>query len=100
MRVIDFYNAYVRRIVAALVGLTAIAVFLYGALLLGAVAHAAGRTTAEKELRTLSVKVGQLESAFLAETKGLSLERATALGFVAPVAVSTVYANTSGLTLR
>jgi hypothetical protein len=100
MRVIDFYSAHARRVAAALAGVAALSVFLYGALLLGAVAHATGRTAAEKQLRSLSSSVSALESTFLAETRGLSPERAAAMGFVAPVAVDTVYAGTSGLTLR
>ena len=86
--------------VALLAGALAIAVFLYGALLLGAVAHATGRTAAEREVQRLSAEVSQLENIYLTETKGLSLERAAAMGFVEPKSVAAVYVQTQGLTLR
>ena len=54
-----------------------------------------GRTIA------LLAEVGVLESHYLAHTKALSPTRAADLGFVAPVAVTTVYASAHpGLTLR
>ena len=99
MRALTLYNIYTPRVVGLLAGIAGIAVFLYGALLLGAVAHTAARTSAEKEVRSLSVDVSSLENEFLTETKSLSPERAAALGFVAPAAVATVYAGTGSLTL-
>ncbi len=99
MRALALYNIYTPKVIAALAGIAGIAVFLYGALLLGAVAHTAARTSAEKEVRSLSVAVSSLENEFLTETKSLSPERAAALGFVAPAAVATVYAGTGSLTL-
>jgi len=86
--------------VALLAGALAIAVFLYGALLLGAVAHATGRTAAEREVQRLSVEVSSLENIYLTETKELSPERAAALGFVESKNIATVYVQTQGLTLR
>ena len=68
------------RFVALLAGALAIAAFLYGAFLLGAVAHAAGRTAAEREVGRLGAEVSRLESTYLTETKELSLERAAAMG--------------------
>ena len=101
MYAVTLYNQYVGKVVAVLVGITALSVFMYGAFLLGAVAHAAGRTAAEQKIRTVSSAVSTLEGKFLTETKSLSLEKATAMGFVSPVAVATVYAgNNSPLTLR
>ena len=100
MNALALYNTYTPRVIALLAGVAGIAVFLYGALLLGAVAHTAARTAAEKQVRSLSVSVSALESEFLTETKSLSPERAAALGFVAPAAVVTVYAGTGSLTLR
>lgn len=101
MYAIKLYNLYIGRVVAVLAAIIAVSIFIYGAFLLGAVAHAAGRTAAEGKIRTLSTSVSQLESQYLAETRALSQEKAAALGFVAPVAVETVYANNgSALTLR
>ena len=100
MKALVLYNTYTPKAIAALAGIAGMSVFLYGALLLGAVAHTAARTSAEKEVRSLSVVVSSLENQFLNETKSLSPERAAALGFVAPAAVSTVYAGTGSLTLR
>lgn len=76
-----------------------LSVFLYGALLLGAVAHAAGATKAERQVRDLDQKVSKLEASYLNATKALSPERAKALGFVAPESVAVVYVNTPTLTL-
>ena len=100
MKALTLYDLYTPRIVAALAGVAGIAVFLYGALLLGAVAHTAARTTAEKEVRSLSVSVSSLENQFLTQTKSLNPERAAELGFVEPTAITTVYAGTDSLTLR
>src|SRR3989338_7438594 len=133
MRILTFYNAYIGRSIAVLAGIVALSVFLYGALLLGAVAHAAGRTQAEKSVRALSAlgffwaggllwgavphaagrtqaeksvralsaQVGTLESSYLAQTRVISPALAAAKGFVAPVAVTSVYADIhTGLTLR
>ncbi len=99
MKTLAIYNTYTPRIIAALAGIVGISVFLYGALLLGAVAHTAARTSAEKEVRSISLAVSSLENQFLTETKSLSPERAASLGFVAPAAVATVYAGTGSLTL-
>lgn len=99
MYAVTLYNTCAPRIIASLAGIAGISVFLYGALLLGAVAHTAARTSAEKEVRGLSIAVSFLENKFLTETKSLSPERAAALGFVSPVAVATVYTGTGSLTL-
>lgn len=100
MQVILFYHRYARRTYAALAAIVALSTFLYGALLLGAVAHAAGAARAEAAVSTLSTKVGSLEGAFLAHTRALSPERAAALGFVAPHSSVTVYADRPSLVLR
>ena len=101
MKILSFYNSYIGRTIALLAGVVALSAFLYGGFLLGAVAHVAGRTQAEHKVRSLSVEVGVLESHYLAHTKALSPTRAADLGFVAPVAVTTVYASAHpGLTLR
>jgi len=100
MHAITLYNRLAPRIVAVLAGIAGVSVFLYGALLLGAVSHTAARTSMEKETRTLSASVGALESEFLAGTKALSRDRALELGFVPPQEVATVYAGDGSLTLR
>lgn len=100
MYAITFYHQYIGRIVAVLSGLIALAVFLYGAFLLGAVAHAAGRTTAEAGVRSLSASISVLEGQYLAETKALSPRLAADMGFVAPSSVVTVYTGGSSLVLR
>jgi len=100
MHLITFYHAYVSRTVAVLAGITTLAVFLYGALLLGAVAHAAGRTAAEREVKALASSVSALEGQYLSQTKAISPERAAAMGFVAPVSIATVFAAAGSLTLR
>lgn len=100
MRALALYNQHVNRVVAALAAVTALSVFLYGALLLGAVSHAAGRTSAESSVRALSARVGELEGRFLAQTKALSPERAASLGYVEPASVATVYASQPTLVLR
>ncbi len=100
MKAIALYDTYIKRVIALLAGAIALAVFLYGGFLLGAVAHAAGRTAAEREVQRLSAEVSGLESTYLTETKGLSPERAAALGFVEPKNVATVYVQVQALTLR
>lgn len=100
MHAITLYNRHAGRIVALLSGILGLSVFLYGALLLGAVSHAARATAAEREVRQLSTAVSALESQYLSVTKALSPERAAELGFVPPMSVATVYAQAGGLTLR
>ncbi len=102
MYAITLYNNYVGRVVAVLSAVIAVSVFVYGGLLLGAVTHAAGRTAAESQIHTLSMQVSTLEGQYLSETRALSPETATAMGFVTPTAVATVYAASNGspLTLR
>jgi hypothetical protein len=100
MYAIALYNKHVGRVVAGLAAVTALSVFLYGALLLGAVSHAAGRTAAGTQVRSLNHAVSTLEGKFLADTQSLSPEKAAQLGFVAPVSVATVYAGQGTLTLR
>jgi hypothetical protein len=100
MRIIYFYNQHVGRVVAVLAAAVAVSVFMYGALLLGAVAHAAGQTSAEDSVRTVSAEVGKLEGSFLSLAKSLSPERAELLGYVQPTAVNTVYAEEASLVLR
>lgn len=93
------YHSHVRRAVALLVAVIAVSAFLYGFFLLEAVSHAASQAEARREIAALSSKVGSLQSRYLAATRTLTPERASAMGFVAPEAVATVYAAEAILTL-
>lgn len=93
------YHLYLRRSVAALVGIVVVCAFLYAFFLLEAVSHAASQAQARREVAKLSSKVGELQTKYLAATKALTPERALQLGFVAPVSVATVYAEQGALTL-
>ena len=92
------YQLYLSRTIAVLAGVCALSVFLYGTFLLMAVAHTAARTTAQKQIATITGHLGDLEMNYLAATKTLTPEHAHELGFVAPasVAVATVYASAGG----
>ncbi len=103
MRLTALYDKYFNRVLAVLCGLIILSICLYVAFLLGAVAHAAGRTAAERQVGKLAAQVSTLESRYLAETQSLSQSKALAMGFVVPQPsqISTIFANTkSGLTLR
>lgn len=100
MRALTLYRLYGRKVAATLAAVVAVSVFLYGALLLGAVAHAAHRSNTEQSVRTIVGKVSELESRYLSLTKALSPERAAALGFVEPTEVATVVVGQGALTLR
>lgn len=84
---------YLARTAAALAGICAIAVFLYGVFLLLAVAHTAARTDAQAKIENVSAHLSDMEAQYLAAEKSLTPERAAELGFTAPVRVSTVYAD-------
>ena len=90
MKVFALYNRYASRLTAVLAALCAVSVFLYGALLLMAVAHAADLRAIEEQLSGLESSQSQLQSEYMAKTKALTLERARELGFVEPIARTTV----------
>lgn len=92
------YQPYIPRVGAVLGGICAIAIFLYGAFLLLAVMHTAARTSLEKQISATMAELGDLEAVYLAETKKLTPERATDMGFAAPVAVSVVFTAGQNLT--
>lgn len=96
----SFFDLYAARMAAVLAGLCALCVFLYGAFLLGAVAHAAKHTAAEREAVKLTRSISILEGEYLSKTKVLTAQTARDMGFVAPVAVSTVHLDTPILTLN
>lgn len=96
------YTPPLRRAAAMFGIVAALSLFLYGFFLLEAVAHTASRAQAQKQIENLTSKLSGLEEKYLAGSKGLTLDRAYALGFVAPKDVSTVYATNraGGLSLR
>lgn len=84
---------------ALLAMLCAVSALLYGIFLLEAVAHAAGLTTAERQINTVNQQLGLLEAQYLAQTVALTPERAQALGFVVPTDISTVVATAQSSSL-
>lgn len=84
---------YLTRTAAAVAGVCACAVFLYGTFLLLAVAHAAARTNAQAHIEALRAQVSDLEAEYLAQAKQLTPQRAAELGFTLPAHVSTVFAS-------
>ncbi len=86
-------TSHIKRIMAVLAAIIALSVFLYGIFLLEAVGNTAERTSAERSIRSLTSSVSSLEQAYLDNTRDLTLERAQALGFVAPAHVTTVFAD-------
>ncbi len=60
-----------------------------------AVKHTATRTITQREIMDIEARLGTLEMQYLVETKSLTLERATELGFVVLPAssVSSVHAH-------
>lgn len=99
MKTFALYNRYAKRTMASLAALCAVSVFLYGAFLLMAVAHAAELRTIEDTLMSLESEASQLQSEYLIKTKALTLEHARALGFVEPIAQTTVAAGDAGLSI-
>lgn len=101
MHALTLYNQYARRVFGALLAALVLCLALYAALLLGAIAYAAGEAQAANEVKALSAQIGSLEADYLALTRALSPERATALGLVRPQQQFVVYASSQeGLTLR
>ena len=92
---------YITRATAALAGVCAVAVFLYGTFLLLAVSHTATRSAAQKQIGVVTANLGDLEMQYLTLTKGLTLQRAADLGFVTPAvaAQATVFAGASARSL-
>lgn len=99
MKAIALYNLYIRRVAAAVAIAFAVSVFLYGAFLLMAVAHAAELRGIEDELGRIESSVSTLQAEYIVRTRTLTLDRAYELGFVEPIAQNTVVAGSPGLTL-
>ncbi len=93
------YNPYVNRLAVLLAATIATSALLYGIFLLEAVAHTASRAAVERELRSLTAALGELQTDSLKKTKTLTLARAAELGFVKPTEVATVFATEANRTL-
>ncbi len=100
MYALTLYQRYGRITSAGLALTIALCAFAYGALLLGAVSHAAKQTTAERQVSSLQGQVSALEGTYLNETRAISPQAAAALGFVAPTSVATVFVSNDTLTLN
>lgn len=101
MKALALYHMYVARVAAALAVLCAASVFLYGAFLLMAVAHAAHMSDARHEIKALTGKLSSAESQYLAATNAISYVTATNMGLVKPASVAMVNAaKVAGLTLN
>lgn len=100
LTLLSFYELYAARVAAVLAGVCALCVFLYGALLLGAVAHAAKHTEATREAQKLTKDIASLDAQYLSKTKVLTAQTAEAMGFVEPVSVIAVHLDTPILTVN
>ena len=85
------YTPHLSRALALCAIVAAVCLFMYGFFLLEAVAHTAGRTQAQHKIQSLTSKLSSLEENYLISTRGMTLERAHALGFVTPSKLSRVY---------
>lgn len=92
-RVAVMYQPYVSRTIALLAVALTVSVFLYSAFLLEAVAHAASKTTAESQVEKISESLSTLENRYLALTQSITPAKASALGFVTPTSVDSIYAK-------
>ncbi|MEI7719853.1 MAG: hypothetical protein WCI89_01435 [bacterium] len=104
MNTLALSQIYINRAYALLASVCAVSVFLYAVFLLLAVTHAAGQTTALRQVQKLSVEVSDMEMRYLMATKDISPDKALALGFVAPnrseVSVVSATAGSLSLSLR
>ena len=87
------------RLAAVLGSAVALTALLYGALLLGAVAHTATQTKAEREISTLMAQVGGLEAQYFATIRSITPERAKELGFTTPTHTTTIFATAASRAL-
>ena len=87
------------RLAAVLGSAVALVALLYGALLLGAVAHTATQTKAERQIDTLAAHLGGLEAQYFATIRSITPERAKELGFTAPAHTTTIFATAASRTL-
>ncbi|HEY5383552.1 MAG TPA: hypothetical protein VIJ88_03300 [Candidatus Paceibacterota bacterium] len=92
-RVAVMYQPYLSRTAALLAVVLAVSVFLYSVFLLEAVAHAASKTTAERQLESLNEQLSSLDGQYLVLTEALTPQKAVVLGFVTPTAITSIYAK-------
>ena len=85
------YQPYIPRVAALFAIATAISLALYGTFLLEAVLHTASRSSAERQIQSISEKLSALETQYLAQTQSLTPQEAAALGYVVPRDISQVY---------
>ncbi len=76
---------------AGLLIFSVLCVFLYCALLLLTVSHAAQRQKAQREIRELTANISSLESQYLAQTQDITARLGQELGMVEPAHTATVY---------
>lgn len=87
------------RAAAVLGSAVALTALLYGALLLGAVAHTATQTKAEREIAKRIALVSTLEAQYFTIARSITPERAHELGFSAPSQTTTVFATAASKAL-
>ncbi len=87
------------RLATLLAGFVAFTALLYGALLLGAVAHTAEQTKAERQIGKFAAHMGGLEAEYFANIRSITPERASELGFTAPSQTTTIFATAASKAL-
>jgi hypothetical protein len=92
MQQIDALSYRFPHIAALLGGIIAVSIFLYGAMLLLAVSHTAGRTQAQHQMQEIASTISTLEAKYLQATRLITPETAKSRGFVPPVSTDTVFA--------
>ena len=93
MQRVATYQLYLNHSAAFLGTVVAVSLFLYGVLLLSAVSHAAARTSAERDMRTVVAHISALEAEYFDATRAITPERAREVGFTTPVSSATVFAT-------
>jgi uncharacterized membrane protein len=90
------YDHYLGRVASIMVIVSIMAGLLYAVFLLEAVAQAASKTSAERQIQAISSELGVLEGQYLSATQLLTPARAAALGFVTPQDITTVVIDKAG----
>ncbi|OGC80105.1 hypothetical protein A2943_03310 [Candidatus Adlerbacteria bacterium RIFCSPLOWO2_01_FULL_51_16] len=99
MHQIIHFRLIATRVAALLGGLVTLLAFLYGGLLLGAVAHTAAQTKIERQVHALAEKVHTFETQYFAALRSITPAAAQERGFVAPAEITTVFATAASRTL-
>ncbi|MDB5224890.1 MAG: hypothetical protein JWO43_512 [Candidatus Adlerbacteria bacterium] len=95
----DAVSYTMTRASAAFGVLALIGVFLYGTFLLMTVMHAAGRQTAQVQLRAIAAQVGQMQGEYLSKSQSITPDTVATLGFTKPHEVVVVYQAAGATTL-